>query len=128
MIIAIASAGKELNSLIAESFGRSEYFTFYNTDEKNCTTLRNPFSELLDGAGIQTAQFVIENNVASVIVNRIGIKSFRTLKSAEVNIFKCLNNNLEKTIEDYLQGYLKEIIELPDYPFEKIEENINLNT
>lgn len=109
MFIAIASTGKELTSLVAESFGRSEYFIFFNTDGKNYKALRNPFSGLLDGAGIQTAQFIIEKNVSAVITGNIGINSMKTLKSADVRIFICDNSVVRKVIDDYLKGYITEI-------------------
>ena len=126
MFIAIASTGKDLTSLIAESFGRSEYFIIYNTKENNYKVLRNPFSGLLDGAGIQTAQFIIEANASAVITKDIGMKSMKTLKSADVRIFICRNSIAREVIKDYLNGYVTEIGELPPkYPLKTVKENIN---
>jgi len=124
MLIAITSTGKDLTSLIAESFGRSEFFILFNSDENSYHTLRNPFSGLLDGAGIQTAQFIIENNVSVVISRNFGVKSLKTLKSAEVKTFICDNCNSKKVLEKFAAGELKEIEELPKYPNKTLNDNL----
>lgn len=125
MFIAIATTGKELTSSIAESFGRSEYFIIYNTKDNDYKVLRNPFSGLLDGAGIQTAQFIIEANASAVITKDIGMKSMKTLKSADVRIFLCHNSTIREVIKKYLSGSITEIAELPEHPLKKVNENIN---
>jgi predicted Fe-Mo cluster-binding NifX family protein len=106
MIIAIASEGLDPGSLVAEKFGRADFITFYDTEKNTFEFLRNPYANLCGGAGIQTSQFVIENNVAAVIAIDIGLNPFRLLRSADVEIYSCSKIRVEEVVNEFVEGKL----------------------
>ena len=106
MLIAIASEGMELDSLVAEKFGRTPYIIFYDTEKNTFESLRNPYANVFGGAGIQTAQFIIEKNVVAVIISEIGIHPLRVLESAGVNVYTSLRIHVKETVDQFVEGKL----------------------
>ena len=106
MIIAIASEGLDTGSLIAEEFGRAPFLMFYDTEKNTFKPLRNPYANLFGDAGIQTSQFVIENNVAAVIAIEIGSNPFRLLKSADVEVYSCSKIQVKEIVNEFIEGKL----------------------
>jgi predicted Fe-Mo cluster-binding NifX family protein len=116
MIIAITSDGSDLDSSIAEKFTRAQFIIFYNKDEETFNTFRNPHSAVFGGAGIQTAQLIIENNANAVIARDIGLNAFRLLRSANVEVYPCSKLKVREVIREFELGRLTEVKREPkDY-------------
>lgn len=109
MIIAITSDGIELISFIAEKFGRAPFIIFYDTEKNTFESLRNPYSNLFGGAGIQTAQFIIEKNASAVITVDIGSNPLRFLQSTYVKVYSCLRKQVNEVVKDFLEEKLPEV-------------------
>jgi predicted Fe-Mo cluster-binding NifX family protein len=109
MIVAITSDGIELISFVAEKFGRAPFIIFYDTEENTFESLRNPYSDLFGGAGIQTAQFIIEKNASAVITVDIGSNPLRFLLSTDVKVFSCLRKQVNEVVKDFLEEKLPEV-------------------
>ncbi len=109
MLIAITSEGTDLNSLASEKFGRSPFFIFYDTGKNTFESLRNPFANIFDGAGIQTSQIIIEKNVSTLITIEIGLNAFRFLKSAGVDMYSCSKKQISQVAGDFMEGKLFKI-------------------
>ena len=112
MLVAVTSEGYDLSSQLAERFTRSPFIIFKNTEDESFESLRNPYSEICGGAGIQTAQLVIEKNANAVIACEIGLNSFRLLQSAKVKIYSCAKIKIEDALTEFRSGKLQELINL----------------
>ena len=106
MLIAIASEGFNPDSLIAEKFGRTPYIIFYDMEKKTFEFLRNPYANIFGGAGIQTAQLIIEKNVLAVIISEIGLHPLRVLECAGVKIYTCPKIQVRKVVDQFVEGKL----------------------
>ncbi len=115
MEIAVAIEKTEIHSAVSYSFGKSEYFLFYNNESKREQIIRNPFLGTLGGAGIQTAQLLIEKNADAAIVNQIGWTAFRILYSAGIKVYHSEGGSAEGAIINLSEGNLI-TIEVTNFP------------
>lgn len=106
MKIAVAIAKPEKTSPLSEVFGQSNYFLLYNTSDSSEDILPNPFVKELGGAGIQSARFLIENDVEVVIVKKIGMNPFRFLTSAKIKVYQCKEETSFEAIRLFTEGKL----------------------
>ncbi len=109
MLIAITSEGTDLNSLASEKFGRSPFIIFYDTGKNIFVSFRNPFTNIFDGAGIQTSQIIIEKNVSALITIEIGLNAFRFLKSAGVEVYLCSKMKISEIAGNFMKGKLVKV-------------------
>ena len=105
MIFAITSEGLEQSSLVSDTFGRAPFIIFYDLENKTFESLHNPYAKLL-GAGIQTAQFIIEKNAGVVIANDIGLNPLRLLKSANVEVYSCAKKSVLAVVKEFSEAKL----------------------
>ena len=106
MLIAIVSEGMDLDSLVAEKFGRTPYIIFYDTEKNTFESLRNPYANIFGGAGIQAAQFIIEKNVITVITTEIGINPLRLMEFAGVEVYSCSKMQVQEAVNQFIDGKL----------------------
>lgn len=109
MNIAVAIQKPEIHSAVSKGFGKSEYFLFFDSQSNSKRIVRNPFLETFGGAGIQTAQLLIENNADAVIVNQIGWNAFIVLGSAGVKVFHFTGRTARDAIKNLTEGKLLSI-------------------
>ena len=81
----IAANGPDENASV-ERFGRCAYFVFYDTESKQTEFVENQWKEAMGGAGIQSAQFVVQKGAKKVFTGRIGPNAEMVLKNAGVEI------------------------------------------
>jgi predicted Fe-Mo cluster-binding NifX family protein len=86
MIICITAQGNSLDAEIDPRFGRCAYFVFYDTESKQTEFVENQWKEAMGGAGIQSAQFVVQKGAKKVFTGRIGPNAEMVLKNAGVEI------------------------------------------
>jgi predicted Fe-Mo cluster-binding NifX family protein len=116
MVVAITSDGASLDSTVAERFTRTPFVIFNNIEDDTFEAFRNPHSAVFGGAGIQTAQLIIENNANAVIACDIGLNAFRLLRSADVKVYPCLKLKVREVIKEFELGRLVEVKREPkDY-------------
>lgn len=109
MKIAITSDGKELESKIDLRFGRAKGFIIYDTETKEFNHVDNEQNlNAAQGAGIQAAQNVVEQEVEAIITGHCGPKAFRVLSTAQVKIFVGAQGTIAQTIEKFNANELQE--------------------
>jgi predicted Fe-Mo cluster-binding NifX family protein len=85
MKIAIASQGSDLTSMVDPRFGRASYFILYDTEMDSWNVIDNsPNTEIAHGAGIQTAQRVIDIGADTVVSGNFGPKAADVLDAAGI--------------------------------------------
>ena len=108
--IAITCIDKNLDAQTDLRFGRTNFFTIYNVDDSSCEFVDNKQNaESFQGAGIQSAQTVAENNANVVITGHCGPKAFRTLSLAGIEIYLAEQDTVRNVIEKFKKGELKKI-------------------
>lgn len=86
MKICITSSGDSLESQIDQRFGRCSFFIIYDNKNGTFEAVANSSINAGSGAGIQSAQFVIDKQVSMVITGEIGPKAEQVLKNANIRI------------------------------------------
>lgn len=100
MKIAISSKGKDLTSEVDPRFGRAKYFIIYDTSDDTYTVIDNTQNlNAAQGAGIQAAQNVANENITLAISSNFGPKAFDTLKAAGIETAIYSNGTISDAIE-----------------------------
>lgn len=102
MKIAIPAEEKSMDSNINESFGRTPYILLYNTITKESEFLDNSAVVAQGGAGVRVAQVVADNGIKALITLRCGENAEKALSSAEVLIYKGINETVKRNIEKFI--------------------------
>ena len=79
MDVLITSEGKDLDSELCPRFGRAPVFLVVDVDTAEAEAVENPAVEAESGAGIQSAQLVVDRGVRHVITGRVGPKAMAVL-------------------------------------------------
>lgn len=72
MKAAISAMGPELESPVDPRFGRCAYLIFYDTDTDEWEAMPNANRDASGGAGIRTAQAVVDRGCEAVVTGNIG--------------------------------------------------------
>jgi len=111
MKIAITSSGKSLADKVDERFGRAKYFVIVDTNKPDKVNIieNSQNLNLQQGAGIQAAQTISNENVDALITGNCGPKAFKTLQAAGIKIFTGASGTIKEAIDDLNAGKLTEI-------------------
>lgn len=109
MRIAICAAGQDLNSPVEQRFGRSPYFILVDENGRHIETLANSALDSPQGAGIASAQLLVNHRVDTVLVGRVGPKAIQPLQAAGIKIFSGISGTVQESLEMFKQGKLTEL-------------------
>jgi predicted Fe-Mo cluster-binding NifX family protein len=85
MRIIITAQGKELTAPMDPRFGRCAFFILWDSETKQHTAYANE-AAANSGAGIGSAQFVIDKHAEMVITGQIGPRAAQVLQSAGIEV------------------------------------------
>jgi predicted Fe-Mo cluster-binding NifX family protein len=103
MRIAVTAQGNDVTAPVDPRFGRCQYFIIYDTDTNEFVVRANE-SAAKSGAGIQSAQFMIDNNVQVVISGEVGPNARQVLQSAGIEIRTTTARTVREAVEQFLKG------------------------
>ncbi|HOP86644.1 MAG TPA: DUF134 domain-containing protein [Syntrophorhabdaceae bacterium] len=107
MKIAITSVDGTMEGMVDERFGRSRKFVIYDTETKTHTVIDNALNMgAAQGAGIQSAQNIVNSGAQVVISGHLGPNAYRVLQSAGIEVYTASNMTVAQAIEAYKQGKL----------------------
>jgi predicted Fe-Mo cluster-binding NifX family protein len=108
MRLAISSTGPDLDSSVDPRFGRARYLLLVNSRDRAVLSIDNKAGiDAAQGAGIQAAQRVIDNQAAAVITGHCGPKAFRALKAAGVEVYLTNGGTVAQAVEQFDTGELR---------------------
>ncbi|HHY05571.1 MAG TPA: dinitrogenase iron-molybdenum cofactor biosynthesis protein [Clostridia bacterium] len=109
MKIAVSTTGESLDSLIDERFGRTSQFLLYDLEKNTYSLFDNKQNRTApQGAGIQTAQNIINAKADVVITGNVGPKAFRTLNAGKIKVYLATGITVREALEQYKKGLLPE--------------------
>lgn len=111
MKIALSSSGNNLDSTLDLRFGRCPYFIIYDLENDEFKAVVTRGKDSSGGAGIATAQQLIDESVDAVISSNIGPNAYELLSSSNIKMYKGNSIPCKLLIEAYKNGELKEIKE-----------------
>jgi len=112
MKIIISSEGKDLDSKIAEVFGRCSYFLFVEIEDqkiKEFEAVENKNINQAGGVGVSVAQMVAEKNAGVVISGAVGPRALEVLKQFDIQVYKA-SGSIKEAIQKFIEGKLQKIL------------------
>ena len=108
MILLISAQKPELDGLVDHRFGRSAWLIKMDTDTKKWEAFPNPGASQSSGAGVAAAQFVVDQNINTVISGDFGPHAANAFKAAaiEMRLFTGEISTVQQAIEYSLQDKL----------------------
>ncbi|MCK5107425.1 MAG: NifB/NifX family molybdenum-iron cluster-binding protein [Nanoarchaeota archaeon] len=99
MSIAIASNGKDINSIVSDVAGRAPFYLIFNNKEL-IKTIKNPFAVGGGGAGLGVAKLLEKEQVNLLIVGKIGENMQGALDSANIKFKPKSDKSINQIIEE----------------------------
>jgi predicted DNA-binding protein (UPF0251 family)/predicted Fe-Mo cluster-binding NifX family protein len=107
MKIAVTSMDGTLEGSVDERFGRCKKLVVYDPQTRTVEVVDNKANMgAAQGAGIQTAQNVVNSGAGTVISGHFGPKAFQVLKAAGVEIYQAANVTVSEALKRFEQGQL----------------------
>ena len=87
MKVIVTADGADLNAPTSPRFGRCPTYVFVETDTLACEAMQNPAASASGGAGIQAAQFVVEQGARAVLTGNVGPNAVEVLQAANIPVY-----------------------------------------
>jgi predicted Fe-Mo cluster-binding NifX family protein len=108
MKICITGSGGTLDDPVDPRFGRCQYFVFVDTETMQFESVSNPNTTAGHGAGIQSAQFVVNKGAKTVITGQIGPKAQDVFVAAGIEVITGVSGTVRQAIGRLKKGELTE--------------------
>ena len=109
MKVAVTSNGADLNAPASPVFGRCSTYVFVDTETMQFEAVPNPAISASGGAGIQAAQFIIEQGAQAVLTGNVGPNAFNVFQAAGVPIYLLGGGTVREAVEAYKSGQLRSV-------------------
>lgn len=107
MKIVVSSQGENLDAAASPVFGRCPTFIFADTETMAFEALPNPAMSQGGGAGIQAAQFVVNQGAQAVLTGNLGPNAFDVLQAANVPGYHVPEGTVRQAVEAFNAGKLQ---------------------
>ena len=86
MKIVIPAQSPDFDAPVSFVFGRSPFFLFIDSETGQLESKVNPATRTLGGAGVQAAQYVLQQGAQAVLSKKVGPKAEKVLLEAGITI------------------------------------------
>ena len=107
MKIAVSSQGDTLDAPASPVFGRCPTYLFVEPETMEFEAVPNPAMNQAGGAGIQAAQFVVNQGADAVLSGNLGPNAYDVLQAAGVPGFLVSGGTVRQAVEAYKAGQLR---------------------
>jgi len=106
MKVAITTAQPSLDAEVEPRFGRTPYFLIVDTETMEYEPIENPNISAGGGAGIQSAQMIVQQGVEVVITGNCGPNAFRVFGAAGIEVISGVSGPIRQVVEQFQAGTL----------------------
>lgn len=107
MKIAISTSGDGLDAPVDSRFGRAPRFMIIDSVSRTFSMIDNTQNlNAEQGAGIQSAQHVVDAGVSAVITGHAGPKAFKVLAAAKIDVYLCEGRTIAQALDLLAAGKL----------------------
>jgi predicted Fe-Mo cluster-binding NifX family protein len=107
MKIVVSAQGENLDALASPVFGRCPTYVFVDTETLAFEAVANPAMNQGGGAGIQAAQFVVNQGAQAVLTGNLGPNAYGVLQAAGVPGYLVGTGSVRQAVEAYQSGQLQ---------------------
>lgn len=108
MKVVVTSSGAGLDAPASPVFGRCRSYVFVDTGSMEAETVENPAMNAAGGAGIQAAQFVVEQGAQAVITGNVGPNAYNVFRAADVPVYLLQEGTVREAVEAFKENRLSE--------------------
>lgn len=109
MKIAISAEDNTLDAILDTRFGRAKGFIIFDLENNEFSYIDNVQNlNAAQGAGIQSAQCIVDENVEAIITGYCGPKAYKVLEAADVKIYTSEKDTIQNIINKFKNNELKE--------------------
>lgn len=112
MKIALPVTENHSRGNVCPSFGRAPYYLFYDPELAQENYLENPAANSPGGAGIQAAQFLVNQKATVVLTPRLGENAAQVLKEAALLIYQTNSESIQESILAFQENRLNPLDEI----------------
>jgi len=109
MKIAVSAEGNSAESPMDLRFGRAAYFMIMDGGTGEYEAVDNNAASFSGGAGIATAQMIVDKGVETVITGNVGPNAMNVLRAGDVAIYKGSHVSVKENMEQFHRGMLEAI-------------------
>lgn len=109
MKVAISATGNTLESIMDQRFGRAAFFLIVDSKTMKFEIIDNAAAASAGGAGITSAQAVVDKGIEVVITGNVGPNAMSVLNTAEISVYHGAPVSVRQNIEEYKKGVLEKI-------------------
>lgn len=107
MRIVVSAQGDTLESPSSPVFGRCPTYVFVDTETMSFEATPNPAMNQGGGAGIQAAQFVVEQGAQAVLSGNLGPNAYNVLAAAGIPGYLVPEGTVRQAVEAFKAGQLQ---------------------
>ena len=107
MKIVVSAQGENLEAPASPVFGRCPTYLFVDTESLAFEAVANPAMNQGGGAGIQAAQFVVNQGAQAVLTGNLGPNAYGVLQAAGVPGYLIGAGTVRQAVEAYQAGQLQ---------------------
>ena len=106
MKIAVSAEGSSLDAPVDPRFGRAAYFILVDSESGEVEALLNASASEGHGAGVQAAQFVVQQGVEAIIAGRIGPNAFQVIDASGIDVYTSQSGTVAENVAAFGAGQL----------------------
>ena len=109
MRVVVTAQGKDLDSPTSPIFGRCPVFVIVDSDTMEFEAVDNASAAAGGGAGIQAAQWVIDQGAEAVLSHNLGPNAYAVLGQSGVAIYRIEGGTVREVVEALKEGRLESV-------------------
>jgi predicted Fe-Mo cluster-binding NifX family protein len=102
--IAVSATEPSLDAQVDPRFGRCQYFIVIDLDTMQYEAVENRGTLVGGGAGISSAQTIVDKGVQVVLTGDCGPNAFQVLSSAGIKVVTGVSGKVQDAVRDYKAG------------------------
>lgn len=106
MKIVVSANGSTWDAPASPIFGRCPVYVFVDTDSMMIDAVENEAQNAAGGAGIQAAQFVVDQGAKAVVSGNLGPNAFQVLNASQVPVYLHTGGSVRQVVEAFKAGAL----------------------
>ncbi|MBN2381814.1 NifB/NifX family molybdenum-iron cluster-binding protein [bacterium] len=107
MKVALSSTGNTLDSQLDQRFGRAAYFLIVDTVSDSISVIDNNENvQASHGAGLQSAQNVVNSGATVVITGNVGPKALSVMQRAKIDLRTGASGTCRECLQAFKAGSL----------------------
>jgi len=104
MKIAVTATGPSLDDQVEARFGRTPYYLFIDPEAMEFEAIQNPNVAAGGGAGIQSAQLMVDHDVKYVLTGNCGPNAAQVFGAAGIQVIVGVTGIIRQAVEQFKAG------------------------